>query len=626
MICSDEGVLARLVHAKLQLADAAERREQLRHEIHLLRQRAATAAAARDAGGAGVDPNRARSEALDRTELCNSAWALDDDDAEEAAVDTPRSRRERIREKHGRYLEKLRERQRERAEKKDQRRKAREARRNGSRGSAALRSPQRPSTTSMAPPNAWAAVNMVVSADEDVTSNVLLVVARAHQRALHLAIERERCAVATLRRAAAAAAAPTAGDAQLSPRALRCVALFLGVRTIVGAGAVCTRWRRALSPAARGSARGAARCSELWCALAQRGVAAAERGAFWRIALFHSERCAPGLFPRTGVFRRLESCAAPLYELTDALQKLSRNTHEQRCAGTSAERLAVLSARELELLNRAAVLERVVHEVYAAATRSAPALSGDATAQKEMRARFSLTHGEAAAGGAGDEAGARAREGAASAAASANVAAPGGGGGDAKESGEDDGALAVVEIQRWIAPLSLITVDLRRTYGCGHAAWLDADKGATPLASSWWEFGDGSDPMQIASSAAQYVGEAVREHAAARETSGAKEEGEAKAVAAADAAAREVAAAGTAAVASEGHAAEGFDAIGAGRERQLRNVLCALILYFRRNDALAAIGYCQGMNFVAAMLLRHMGSADAFWAMVALLQSDRCVA
>ena len=70
---------------------------------------------------------------------------------------------------------------------------------------------------------------------------------------------------------------------------------------------------------------------------------------------------------------------------------------------------------------------------------------------------------------------------------------------------------------------------------------------------------------------------------------------------------------------------EGFDAVAAGRERQLRNVLCALILYFRRNDSLAAMGYCQGMNFVAAMLLRHMGSADAFWAMVALLQSDRCV-
>ena len=49
----------------------------------------------------------------------------------------------------------------------------------------------------------------------------------------------------------------------------------------------------------------------------------------------------------------------------------------------------------------------------------------------------------------------------------------------------------------------------------------------------------------------------------------------------------------------------------------LRRVLLAYIC--REPD----IGYTQGMNFMAAMLLRFLGEEDAFWTFVALMRGGR---
>ncbi|MDR3548935.1 MAG: TBC domain-containing protein [Candidatus Pacebacteria bacterium] len=47
----------------------------------------------------------------------------------------------------------------------------------------------------------------------------------------------------------------------------------------------------------------------------------------------------------------------------------------------------------------------------------------------------------------------------------------------------------------------------------------------------------------------------------------------------------------------------------------LKNVLCA---YVKRNPS---VGYCQGLNFVAANLLRHMGEEEAFWTLCCIIES-----
>ena len=47
----------------------------------------------------------------------------------------------------------------------------------------------------------------------------------------------------------------------------------------------------------------------------------------------------------------------------------------------------------------------------------------------------------------------------------------------------------------------------------------------------------------------------------------------------------------------------------------LRNVL---ICYVKRNPT---IGYCQGLNFVVAQLLRYMNEEEAFWTLSAIIES-----
>ncbi len=45
-----------------------------------------------------------------------------------------------------------------------------------------------------------------------------------------------------------------------------------------------------------------------------------------------------------------------------------------------------------------------------------------------------------------------------------------------------------------------------------------------------------------------------------------------------------------------------------------------LAVYARVNPA---VGYCQGMAYVAAVLLMHMAEEEAFWCLVALLESPK---
>ena len=596
-LADEVDVRSLLAAAKVRLAEADLRKQRLQHELSQLqkRRRARTWSSSplpllnQPQNQRESPPQQQRERSVAMHSLESSAWSAPPSTPVTAASAAPptTSRRARLRERHERYLERRRSRI-----------AARQATRLAARAAARAkhgrspRAPPRPASSTTTVPSTWAAVNMVVGGDDDVTSNLLLVAAREQQRALHLAAVRERRAIAALRRAAVPA--PSAARAAIAPRrALRRAALFLDVRSIVAAGAACARWHVALSPveAETGGSDDGRRCSVLWRQLARRGITAEERGAFWRLALFgqlgasesrgaaarpcHGSRT---IFARSGVFNRLESCAAPLFELTATLAKLSHNTHEQNAAQISDRKVRLVAA-ELELLQRAATLEARVQQVYVTALRATSSGEGASTSSSPRDAcrRFSLTHDTAANSSTADDDESR------------ELAGARGGGSGNDNNDDDDDALAVAEVQRWIAPLSLIEVDLRRTYGCGKA-WvgvaLEQGESAATLADTWWEFGAGADPMLLVSSAAKYVSE-VKAEAGTEEEAG--------------------------------------DVVASARERQLRNVLCALILYFRRGDALAAMGYCQGMNFVAAMLLRHMGSADAFWAMVLMLRSERCV-
>jgi hypothetical protein len=44
---------------------------------------------------------------------------------------------------------------------------------------------------------------------------------------------------------------------------------------------------------------------------------------------------------------------------------------------------------------------------------------------------------------------------------------------------------------------------------------------------------------------------------------------------------------------------------------------CVLLAYAERNSAL---GYCQSMNFICAILLLHMECDDVFWCLAALVE------
>jgi len=51
-------------------------------------------------------------------------------------------------------------------------------------------------------------------------------------------------------------------------------------------------------------------------------------------------------------------------------------------------------------------------------------------------------------------------------------------------------------------------------------------------------------------------------------------------------------------------------------QRSLHNVFKAYSVYEKE------VGYTQGMNFIAAMILRYMSEEEAFWVMVALLKGS----